>query len=126
MSGRIDPYMEHMARWKFARLAIPLRQRARDCGYALLTHGTLAYDIDMVAVPWAEDAVAAEVLVGRLIETVFKHNDGVAFTVEGQIATPKPHGRLGWNIHVGGTYIDLSVTPRATHGSPDPAPEEKP
>jgi len=32
----------------------------RDCGYAIAPHGSLARDLDVIAVPWTEDAVSAE------------------------------------------------------------------
>jgi len=129
------PDREHSAywaRWKFARLALPLKARARELGYALLVHGSLARDIDMVAVPWAEDAAPFDDLVRELVKTIREHNDGLAYgyTPEGEYTTdeslwsrkPKPHGRVAVSIHVGGvaspnpmdqhgTYIDLSVMP---------------
>jgi hypothetical protein len=122
---RSDPYMEHMARWKFARLAGTLKDCARQYGYALIVHGSLAYDIDMVAVPWTESAVSNEDLVARMVETIRLNNEGVAFLIDGQSATPAPHGRRSWNIHIGGTYIDLSVMPLAP--TPEsPATKEEP
>ena len=108
-----DPHAAYWARWKFARLAIPLQARARELGYALLFHGSLARDIDVVAVPWTAGAVSADELAGRL-EATIRALDATPAPENMPTEGPKqkPHGRLAWSIHVQGTYFDLSVTPR--------------
>lgn len=82
-----------------------LRLMARTHGYALTLHGSGQRDLDLVAIPWTEDAKSAEVLVTAL-----------AFCIHAQADEPpieKPHGRWGWVIQLGGgLYIDLSVMPR--------------
>lgn len=106
-------------RKKYEALIVPLREAARAHGYALAVHGTLARDIDLVAIPWTGAAVAPRVLAEALREVAAKHNDGVAFPhpkersefFENGCPGAKPHGRLAWSIHLGGTYIDLSVMP---------------
>lgn len=112
-----DPHSSYWAKWKFARLALPLQERARELGYALLVHGSLARDIDLVAVPWAPTAVSAEELVRELEAKVRELDVSPAEQIlPTQGPEDKPHGRRAWNIHVQGTYFDLSVTPRApTH-----------
>lgn len=84
---------------------------ARGLGYALLIHGSLARDLDLVAVPWTEAAVPAPDLVKALREKLsawvgaVEHNGG---------AVAKPHGRTSYVIMLGGhAYVDLSVMPRA-------------
>lgn len=81
-------------------------------GYALALHGSMGRDLDLVAIPWTDEAVAAEELVERIRELVdgfiVDHPDHPETN-----PTHKPHGRLAWAIHVGaGAYIDLSVMPR--------------
>ena len=81
---------------------------ARDLGYALTLHGSLQRDLDVVAVPWREDAVPTLDLVRAL---------GEVFDLEPNhsIDQPeiKPHGRLAWTLPLWwGAYIDLSVMPR--------------
>lgn len=113
-----------LTRQKYELLIEPLRETARAQGYALTVHGSLARDIDLVAVPWVKGAISAPVLVRRLIATVRRLNDGIALVINDHSAaegderrrnpTSKPHGRLAWCIHLGGgPYIDLSVMPRA-------------
>lgn len=80
----------------------------KKCGYAVAHHGSLARDIDLVAIPWTDNAKPTEYLVNSIVAAV-----------QGWInpAHPnpvqKPHGRLAWSIHLlgYGTYIDLSVMP---------------
>ena len=108
-----DPHSAYWAKWKFARLALPLQERARELGYALIAHGSIAFDIDMVAVPWTDDAVPAEEFVTEFVATVRQHDISPEefHLLDGP--TEKPHGRRAWSIHVQGTYFDLSVLPRA-------------
>ena len=77
-------------------------------------------DIDLIAAPWTDQAVAPEVLA-EAIRTEAARVVGVAFMdpmeapeLYFQRGRPgaKPHGRLGWVWHLGGgPYIDLSVLP---------------
>jgi len=46
----------------------PIRAIARECGYAVGVHGSLKRDFDLIAAPWADQAVAYNVLVERLCE----------------------------------------------------------
>ncbi len=110
----------------YRRLIDPLRATARGLGYTLAVHGTLKRDIDLVAVPWAAEAVEARVLAEALAETARKWNGGLAHMAGVEAADPwhvagcptqKPFGRLCWSYHLGaGPYIDLSVVPREYAG----------
>lgn len=104
---------------RLVRIAAPMTATAKECGYALAWHGSLARDIDVVAVPWAAEAVSAEELVERLINTLMGCNGGMAFLNPDRSGSKdgawgiKPHGRRCWSIHLGGgPYVDLSVLPR--------------
>ena len=101
---------------KAYRLTIDaIRAAAREKGYAIAVHGSLARDIDLVAIPWTESAASADELAEAVRLAAEGANPiGVAF-VAGTEPCPrtKPHGRLCWSFHLGaGPYIDLSVTPR--------------
>jgi len=87
-----------------------LREAARPLGYALTVHGSLARDLDLVAIPWAAEAAPPEELVAALVLA--------SGGLQGPHANnPKPHGRRGWTISLGaGAYIDLSVMPRSAPG----------
>lgn len=128
MAGRVARrFPEFAARELYEVLLAPLRAVARSHGYALAVHGSLARDIDLIAVPWRPDVSAADVLVEAIraaAEDVTGHpayirNDPTADPRDFTRRNPEPkfHGRLGWSIFVkrrrGGyaVYLDLSVMP---------------
>ena len=85
---------------------------ARAHGYALTIHGTLQRDLDLVAIPWTEEAVAPEVLVKALRDRAQWFSFEDSHPLMG--AVEKPHGRRAWTIPlVGDTLIDLSIMPRS-------------
>src|SRR5690242_12079906 len=108
----------------FTWLIPHLTELARKHGYAIGLHGSMNRDLDLIAVPWIEDAAPAEVLVEAIREAIDGHIipdgtpagkwDGEKF-VSAVIRQPepKPHGRRAWSIHFCGHhfYIDLSVMP---------------
>ena len=90
-----------------------LAEIARKHGYALALHGSMLTDLDVVAIPWADEAVEPFALVKALK----KHCDMCMLLDEKCNQTDKPtirpHGRLVWKIH--GQFagaVDLSVMPR--------------
>jgi hypothetical protein len=93
-----------------------LCMRARELGYALTLHGSLHRDLDIVAVPWTDEAVGPKELADALLEV----SGGFMTPLEAEddyhrLGCPgsKPHGRLVWSFYLGGKpYIDLSVMPR--------------
>lgn len=99
------------ARTAHARLIEPIREAARAKGYAVAVHGSLARDVDLVAVPWTAKAVSAGALLRAVLRTV-KALDPDAYLPH-VAADKRPHGRASWSIHLTeGTWIDLSVMPR--------------
>jgi hypothetical protein len=100
----------------YASILPYLQRKARECGYALALHGSMATDFDLIAVPWTEEAIEAPILIETLREAVGGIIEG---TQEGHPnPVSKPHGRLAWVIYfreteVGwGPYLDISVMPR--------------
>lgn len=82
-----------------------LAEKAKDLGYALAIHGSLNRDLDIVAIPWVDNAVDPIVLIKELCDI---------FHIEPNhdINKPevKPHGRLAWSLPLWwGAYIDISV-----------------
>ena len=114
MSRPRDEFCAYWAQWKFARLIVPLKERARELGYNLIVHGSLARDIDVVAVPWVPEAVPAEEFVAELAATI-RAQDILIEPDDHRVEGPKekPHGRRAWSLFVHGTYFDLSVMPRS-------------
>jgi hypothetical protein len=97
----------------YAALIDPIRKVARQFGYAVAQHGTLARDIDLLAVPWSEEAVDPQLLVEAIAELVKAYEGGRFGIIDGDCPRAKPHGRLAWSIHGWAFYIDLSIMPRA-------------
>jgi hypothetical protein len=115
----------------FACLYPGLCDVARKNGYALAIHGSVVTDLDLIAVPWTDEAVPAETLKDALMAHIgacgyadLLRRDGLEEKLVQQImdrkepgtkdgGTIKPHGRLSWNLYLyAGTKVDLSVMPR--------------
>lgn len=105
----------------YAQLLPSIKAAAKELGYALAIHGSMNRDLDLLAVPWVEDAAEPVELVKAINEAVggFVLGDlskrGSVFTDESELNNPtkKPHGRLSWNICWGGKpFIDLSIMPK--------------
>lgn len=103
----------------FALILPLIRETARKLGYAIALHGSMRRDLDLIAVPWVDDAVAPEVLVQMLIQELggkcpdmhkFKEGDTVGMPMV------KPHGRHAYSIQLNdyACWIDLSITSRAS------------
>lgn len=95
-----------------------IKDAAREKGYCIAVHGSLSRDIDLLAVPWVEDASSAEELVEVVraaAEQASPHK--MCFPTPARPGpTVKPHGRLAWSLHLmHGPFIDLSVMPRSPH-----------
>jgi len=117
-----SPELSALCRHKAEMLIAPLRAVAIEHGYALTVHGSLERDIDLVAVPWTVGAVDQGAVVRAFVAEVRRVNgwanvaDNVVdvdpYDFSKRCPEPKPHGRLGWSIHLGGgPYVDLSVMP---------------
>lgn len=108
-----------------------LCDRARELGYALTIHGSVVTDLDLVAIPWTEEAVDTETLVKALFEHLNavdyrglltrdcdwasekEIDQMVASSNETNKPESKPHGRKAWNLYLHfGAKVDLSVMPR--------------
>lgn len=113
----------HAARTReyFDVLIKPLRHVAYRYGYALAQHGSLSFDIDLIACPWRDSCAPAASLVAALRETA-QAVIGIAEIRDPDPGpTKKPCGRLAWSIYLvpepyEGPYIDLSVMPAVCQG----------
>jgi hypothetical protein len=98
-----------------------MRNVAREHGYALAVHGSLARDIDLIAVPWRESVADAEVLMADL-KGVTVGLFGRARLDPSEGWEEKPQGRRAKSIHVYCDghffYFDVSVMPTV----PEPEP----
>lgn len=82
---------------------------ARANGYALAVHGSLARDLDVIAIPWVDDAKAPEEVVKAITDRY-----AVRLIDSDRGPTAKPHGRIAYSLHLefGDVYLDLSFMPR--------------
>lgn len=117
----------HDSHEKYELLIGPIRERAKDLGYAVGVHGTLKRDIDLIACPWTDAAVDPKNLAEQLRLVIEKVN-GYAQPCPREVSEyfldgcpgGKDHGRLCWTWYLDkkdaenakGSYIDLSVMPR--------------
>lgn len=92
-----------------AALYPQLAEIAREHGYALAVHGSLARDMDLIAVPWVDQPSEPQVVVDAIISQ---------FSIR-QLKVPekwetKEHGRevTTLSIGFGECFIDLSFMPR--------------
>jgi hypothetical protein len=81
--------------------------RLRGMGYALTLHGSMQRDLDLVAIPWVDDAAEPE----EVVRVVSEVTGALLIEKKGERQPYyKPHGRLAWSLYLGGEpYIDLGV-----------------
>ena len=105
--------------------AIPdLKEAAKDCGYALAVHGSLARDIDLIAVSWIASPTAPWTMIEKFFGVIDKHmpswwkpgycasfNHKLRENAYEHQGSPglKPHGRLSYQIRMQRTYFDIAV-----------------
>lgn len=95
-----------------------LARIANEHGYALAAHGSFQCDLDLVAIPWTENATDAETLMKAFADYLKIFQETFGTGIAGGKPGEKPHGRLAWKISTGfGSAIDLSVMPRLPNGS---------
>lgn len=110
----------------YALLYPALVEVARWHGYALALHGSLGRDMDVIAVPWTEDAADPVALMDAMVGAAGLRIGAKPDATGPMESVEKPHGRLAWSLHLaGGAYIDLSVIPpRAPTAQPSTQDEQ--
>ena len=84
-----------------------IRQCAMDCGWAVSLHGSLASDMDIMAMPWVDNAVSFKEMVDR-VSKLFKDNDMSSQYVITH--NEKPHNRVVATIPIyADFYLDIST-----------------
>lgn len=94
----------------YARIA----EVCRGMGYALLVHGTLQNDLDVLAMPWVEVPAPPEELVTAVASSVEgampRGAKGDGTLVDMRDPVKRLHGRYVWTIVLrGGLFIDFGV-----------------
>jgi hypothetical protein len=93
---------------------------ANDHGYALSVHGSFHRDMDIVAIPWIEEASEPLKLIQAFkaaTNAVTQHEELDEKFWPDCKPTQKPHGRVAYSLHVTnngmyGGYLDISVMPK--------------
>jgi hypothetical protein len=86
---------------KYPEILHNIRRIAKGLGYAIGLHGSEARDLDLMAIPWVEEACSPIKLVKEI-------EKGIGGRINGPVGI-KPNGRLAWSILIAGSYVDLSI-----------------
>ncbi len=86
------------------RLLTHMREIARQDGWALAVHGSMTRDLDVIAVPWTNDASGEAAFVEAMRAAVARELSEPAFVGAGEDGRTvgfksKPHGRRCWTLH---------------------------
>lgn len=89
-----------------------LAEVAREHGYAMAVHGSVARDLDLICIPWIDDAAEPQAVVDAITSRF-------AFEEINKPPSVREHGRLVYTLAVsfGDCFIDLSFTPRSKEGA---------
>ncbi len=81
-----------------------LAEVCKEHGYALAVHGSLQNDLDLIAIPWTEEAVTPRKLMNEIQNTL---------AIKFDKATNKLYGRKAYEAHVGFGVcrLDFSIFP---------------
>lgn len=90
----------------YASMLTPIQRTAMRHGYAVTLHGSMTRDMDLVAIPWVDDADPLEELVKAICR--------IHHLIDSRQWSKKPHGRIAIALFFEGfdKYIDLSIMPR--------------
>lgn len=91
----------------YATIYEDLKRVAEESGWALALHGSLNNDMDLMAMPWTEDATSIEVLIQNISDlfatSPFKEGHVKAYRA-------KPNNRVVYTISIiSGFYLDINV-----------------
>lgn len=91
----------------FASIYDDIRQAAMDCGWALGLHGSLSSDMDIMAMPWVEDAKPVEEMIDAMINCF---TDNPFNDLSRKPYYNKPNNRVVYTIHIWSNwYLDINV-----------------
>jgi hypothetical protein len=84
-----------------------IRKAAMDCGWALGLHGSLASDMDIMAMPWTEDARPVEEMIQALSDCFTENPFKDTHTVPHY---DRPNNRVVYTMSIWADfYLDINV-----------------
>lgn len=95
----------------YASMWSDFREAALDCGWALGLHGSLSSDMDIMAMPWVEDAKPVEDMINSLERCLTKPDKKL--WVPTAKTKDKPNGRVVYTVHIfSDFYLDINIIER--------------
>jgi hypothetical protein len=108
----------------YAYYFLQLKEIAKEFGYNLVVHGSMARDLDLVAIPWVDDPKDEMELIHALHKHITGHVAAEGHEKEIYMFSKLPGGRHSYVINVNRGpkfsmedpqyYIDISVTPKGS------------
>jgi hypothetical protein len=102
----------------YARIFTQARIIAWQYGYACVAHGSYTRDLDLLLVPWTDEAHGNDEQLLKLIADAcdLRFRDGVEPVYKAQVDwTEKPHGRRACSLYFKAAndrrWVDISVMP---------------
>lgn len=91
----------------YASIYDDLRNTALNCGWALGLHGSLSSDMDIMAMPWTEDAKPVEVMIQALSDCFTENPFKDMHTIPHY---GKPNNRVVYTMAIWKDfYLDINV-----------------
>ena len=91
----------------YASMWEDLKNAALNCGWSLALHGSLNSDMDIMAMPWTEDAKHVDEMINSLC-SCFTDRKELICTV--QVSDDKPNNRVVYTIPIfADFYLDINV-----------------
>lgn len=91
----------------YAAMWDDIRQCAMDCGWAVALHGSLNSDMDIMAMPWAQEITCFPEMVRRISELFTGSSMAKNYRIT---YGEKPYGRAVATIPIWGDfYLDISA-----------------
>ena len=88
----------------YASMWNDFRQAALDCGWALALHGSLANDMDIMAMPWTENATSSIDMI-MAIKKCFDNPRKINLSI-----SPMPNNRKVYTLSIWADfYLDINV-----------------
>lgn len=104
----------------YASMWEDLKKAATNCGWALGLHGSLNSDMDIMAMPWTENAVSPEELISELCKCFTGYEELRRDVI---VSQNKPNNRLVYTLPIWADfYLDINII---TSSPPLPSAEQQ-